>query len=457
MWGQLGIRTIESLIELPLMSDPASLAMLDLLTKIAPPAFYTDANLLTLVACRRVNLILERGNCNASCVAYVQLGLVAGTGFGDYQAGFRFGQLGYDLVEARGLTRFQARTYMDFGNAVLPWTRHVRAGRDLLLRAFEAANKSGDLVYAAYCCNQLNTNLLMAGDPLADVQREAEHGLAFAQRARFGLVIDRIATQLGLIRTLRGLTPTFGCFNHEQFDEFRFERHLAGNPNLVRAEFVYWVRKLQARFFAGDYASAIEASSRAQPLLWSALAELETAEYRFYSALSQAASCDSAAARERQQKLDAVATHHKQLQLWAANSPHNFENRAALVGAEIARLKGGELDAERLYEQAIRSARANGFVHNEALANELAARFYAARGFEKIARVYLQDARYGYLRWGADGKVRQLDRLHPQLSEKESAPGPTSTIGTSLEHLDLATVIKVSQAVSGEICTGEDA
>ena len=451
MWGQLGIRTIESLIELPLMSDPASLAMLDLLTKIAPPAFYTDANLLTLVACRRVNLILERGNCNASCVAYVQLGLVAGTGFGDYQAGFQFGQLGYDLVEARGLTRFQARTYMDFGNAVLPWTRHVRAGRDLLLRAFEAANKSGDLVYAAYCCNQLNTNLLMAGDPLADVQREAEHGLAFAQRARFGLVIDRIATQLGLIRTLRGLTPTFGCFNHEQFDESRFERHLAGNPNLVRAEFVYWVRKLQARFFAGDYASAIEASSRAQPLLWSALAELETAEYRFYSALSQAASCDSAAARERQQKLDAVATHHKQLQLWAANSPHNFENRAALVGAEIARLKGGELDAERLYEQAIRSARANGFVHNEALANELAARFYAARGFEKIARVYLQDARYGYLRWGADGKVRQLDRLHPQLSEKESAPGPTSTIGTSLEHLDLATVIKVSQAVSGEI------
>jgi PAS domain S-box-containing protein len=451
MWRQLGSRTIESLIELPLMSDPASLATLDLLTKIAPPAFYTDANLLTLVACRRVNLILERGNCNASCVAYVQLGLVAGARFGDYQAGFRFGQLGYDLVEGRGLTRFQARTYMDFGNAVLPWTRHVRAGRDLLLRAFEAANKSGDLVYAGYCCNQLNTNLLMAGDPLAEAEREAEHGLAFAQRARFGLVVDRIATQLGLIRTLRGLTPTFGCFNDARFDESRFERHLAGNPNLVRAEFLYWVRKLQARFFAGDYASAIEASSRAQPLLWSALAELETAEYHFYDALSQAASCDFAAAGERRQHRDAVAADHKQLQLWAANSPDNFENRAALVGAEIARLEGRELDAERLYEQAIRSARANGFVHNEALANELAARFYAARGFEKIARVYFQDARYGYLRWGADGKVRQLDQLYPQLSEKEPAPGPTRTIGTPVEHLDLATVIKVSQAVSGEI------
>jgi PAS domain S-box-containing protein len=65
--------------------------------------------------------------------------------------------------------------------------------------------------------------------------------------------------------------------------------------------------------------------------------------------------------------------------------------------------------------------------------------------------VYLQDARYGYLRWGADGKVRQLDQLYPQLSEKEPVPGPTHTIGAPVEHLDLATVIKVSQAVSGEI------
>jgi GAF domain-containing protein len=99
----------------------------------------------------------------------------------------------------------------------------------------------------------------------------------------------------------------------------------------------------------------------------------------------------------------------------------------------------------------IRSARVNGFIHNEALAYELAARFYAARGFEKIARLYSQDARYGYLRWGADGKVRQLDETYPHFREEEPAPGPTSTIGAPVEHLDLATVIKVSQAVSGEI------
>ncbi|MEA2768220.1 MAG: hypothetical protein QOD93_1182, partial [Acetobacteraceae bacterium] len=451
IWLQLGSRTIESLIELPLMTDPASLATLDVLTNIGPPAFYTDANLLALVACRAINLSIERGNCDASCAAYAYFGMIAGPRFGDYQAAYRFGRLGYDLVEGRGLTRFQARTYMDFGNLVLPWTRHVRAGRDLVRRAFEAANKIGDLTYAACCGNELNTNFLAAGDPLVEVEREAEHGLAFAQTARFRLVIDLITIQLALIRTLRGLTPKFGCFNDAQFDELRIERRLADKPDLARVGFSYWTRKLQARFFAGDYASAIEASSRAQRLLWSAFSQLETAEYHFYGALSQAASCDSAAAGERQQHLDAVAAHHKQHEIWAANCPDNFENRAALVGAEIARLGGRELDAEHLYEQAIRSARANGFVHNEALANELAARFYAARGFEKIAHTYFRDARYGYLRWGADGKVRQLDQLYPQLSEKELAHGPTSTIGAPVEHLDLATVIKVSQAVSGEI------
>jgi PAS domain S-box-containing protein len=453
IWSQLGDRTIESLIELPLMSDPESLATLDFLAKIVPPAFYTDANLLALITCRAVNLSLERGNCDASCSAYEWLSMLAGPHFGDYRTiVYRFGQLGYDLVEGRGLTRFQARTYMDFGGSVLPWTRHVRAGRDLVRRAFEAANKVGDLNYAAYCCNQLNTNLLAAGDPLAETEREAEHGLAFAQKMRFGLVIDFTTTQLGLIRTLRGLTPTFGSFDDEQFDEARIERRFAANPDLVFAECFYWIRKLQARFLAGDYVSALDALSRAQRLLWSLGSQLETAEYHFYGALSQAASCDCAAAGERQQPyLEAVAAHHKQLRLWAANCPDNFENRAALVGAELARLEGRDLDAMRLYEQAISSARANGFIHQEALANEIASRFYAARGFDKIARLYLQDARYGYLRWGADGKVRQLDEMHPHLREGEPASAPTSTIGAPVEHLDLATVIKVSQAVSGEI------
>jgi PAS domain S-box-containing protein len=474
-WSLLGSRAIEQLVDLPLMSDALSLATQDVLTKVVPPALFSDRNLLSLVICRMVNLSLEYGNSDGSCFAYVFLGMIAGPHFDNYEGGFQFGRLGYALVEKRSLHRYRARTYMAFGSFVMPWTRHVRMGRDLIRRAFDVANKTGDLTFGAYSCNNLNTNLLAAGDALAETQGEAEQGLEFAHKARFGLVIAIITAQLQLIRTLRGLTPAFGSFDDEQFDERRFEHDLANQADLALAECWYWIRKLQARVLAGDYRSGIEASSKARPLLWTSPSFFETAEYEFYSGLGRAASCDCTLADERSNHFEALAAHYRQLEVWAANCPDNFENRTALVGAEIARLEGRVLDAEHLYERAIRSAHANGFVHNEALANELAARFYAARGFEKIANAYLQEARHGYLRWGANGKVKQLDHLYPHLGQEapdpgptsttvapvelllypklknEPASGPTSTIVASVELLDLATVIKVSQAVSGEM------
>jgi PAS domain S-box-containing protein len=451
IWTQLGDRQIEDLVDLPLMTNPDVLDALDVLAEVVTPAKFCDENLLSLVICRMVNLSLEYGNSDGSCFAYVWFAIVAGPCFGNYKDGFRFGRLGYELVENRGLTRYQARTYMSFGNIVMPWTKHARTGRDLIRRAFDIANRMGDLTFMAYCRDELISNFLTVGDPLAEVQLEAENALQFVQKARFGLIVDIIIGQVGFIRTLRGLTPKFGCFNDEGFDELQFERHLTTNPVLALPEFWYRIRKTQARFFAGDYASAVDASLRAQHLLWTSPSQFETAEFRFYGALSQAASWDSASPDQRQQHFEALLAHHRQLEVWAENCPENFENRAALVGAEIARIENRELDAELLYEQAIRSSHANGFVHNEALANELAARFYAARGVDTITYAYLRKARYCYLRWGAAGKVRQLDELYPRLWEEEPIPGPTSTIGTPVEHLDLATVIKVSQAVSGEI------
>ena len=139
------------------------------------------------------------------------------------------------------------------------------------------------------------------------------------------------------------------------------------------------------------------------------------------------------------------------MSIWAEAGPENFAHRAALLGAEVARLEGRPLDAMRLYEEAMRSAREHGFIQNEGLASELAARFHAGRGFEAIARAYLVQARSCYLRWGAAGKVRQLDRLHPHLRPEPAAPRGDGTSLTSVEQLDLATVVKVSQAVSGEI------
>ena len=160
--------------------------------------------------------------------AYVWLGMIAGPHFDNYKAGFRFGQLGYELVEKRGLTRFQARTYMNLGShrhaldETRPgWPRSGAAGVRCCQRrsAISLLRHTAVSTWARTC--------LAAGDPLVEVQREAENGLEFAQKARFGLVIELFTAQLGLIRTLRGLTPKFGSFDDEQFDELRFERRLA--------------------------------------------------------------------------------------------------------------------------------------------------------------------------------------------------------------------------------------
>ena len=332
--------------------------------------------------------------------------------------------------------------------------KYLRAGRALL--AEETWERNHQLIfsieYLTAECELLTVTVgLAAGDPLAEVQKECENGLAFARRVRFGLVIERCGAQLGLILTLRGLTATFGCLDHEGYSELDTERRLAKSPDLVLAEFYYWTRKLQAHFFAGDLASAVDASLHAEPLLWTSAAMFESAEYRLYGALAHAAVWDHATPEQRPRHFDSVLGHHRQLQEWAELDPETFEDRAALVGAEIARIEGRLLNAQELYDKAIREAHKYGFVHNQAIANEIAGRFYAERGYEKIAATYLRAALACYLRWGADGKVRQLEELYPHLKVDKSIPDSTATIVTPIEQLDLATVIRVSQAVSGEI------
>jgi hypothetical protein len=303
----------------------------------------------------------------------------------------------------------------------------------------------------AFCHTHLISLGLASGTRLDELEVEAERYLQSTRQLRFSLVIDIITTELALIRTLRGLTPKFGYLDDVHVDEFRMERHLSGNPTLVIAACWHWSRKMQARYLADDYAAAVDASSKAQPLAGITPAHFEEAEFCYYGALSHAASWDSAPPGEKQQHFETLKAHQYRLDIWAQNCPENFGNRATLVAAEIARIEGRDLDAMRLYEQAIRSAHANGFIHNEAIAYEVAARFYAARGFDKIADAYLRAARYGYLRWGASGKVHQLDQQYPQLRQEKSATSPMSMIAAPVEHLDLATVIKVSQAVSSEM------
>jgi PAS domain S-box-containing protein len=449
-----GVR-IDELAERPLMTDPTSRAVLNVLAKVLPSAVTVDKNLVSLIVCAAVDISLERGHCDSSCFAYEYLGFIAAWNFGDFEAGFRFGLLGHELVERKGLRKFEGFVSLILSSCLMPWARHIASCRELVRTTFDVANKIGDRHSAVSSRGELVSNLLFGGEPLVEAEKEAEVGLEFCRRAAFSDYIDRANILAAFIRNLRGLTRPFGSLDDERFDELRVRDHWATQPHLLASEYWYWVRRLQARFFAGDYAAALDASIRAQGLLSEAPGALELVEYELYSAHTHAAVCDFASPDERRRHIDAVAAHLRQLELWARHCPENFENRAALVGAEIARIEGRDLDAMRLYEKAIRSSRTNGFVHNEALAYERASAFYRARGFDQFADTYLRNARACYLSWGADGKVRQLDQMYPQLSSKEPALDSRPTIDTSIEHLDLTTVLKVSQAVSGEIVLGK--
>lgn len=451
IWSLLGARTIEEIIDLPLMTDPEALATLDVLMRLTPAANFTDNKLFALGACKAITLSLEKGISDSTWFGCTWVATIAGPAFGDYKVSFRFGQLGYEQVKQRGLKRFEPAVYFTFGGIVLSWTKHYRAGRDPVRRGFAAANEVGDVNFALYCSSVLVSNFLIAGDALAEVQREAELNLVFAQSSQFEFMVDLAMAHLGFIRTMRGLTPAFGRFDDGNFDECRFEQHLGSERGVSFPKSWYWIRKLQARFFAGDYSAALDAAANAQEFLWSQPTELARTEHSFFSALAHAASSDCADPIERAQHLEAMAGSQRHLENLAENCPENYAHRAALIGAEIARLEDRPLDAMDLYQQALRSAKANGFVHDEALAYERAAAFHRARGFDQFADLYMRNARACYASWGADGKVNQLDRLYPDLKQEQLMPGATSTITALVEGLDLATVIQVSQAVSGEI------
>ncbi|TKC90765.1 ATP-binding sensor histidine kinase [Polyangium fumosum] len=450
IWQMLGERRIEDLIDLPLMTDPDGKAALDILVAINSPALYTDENLVCLTTCHSVNLSLQHGNAAGSSFAYVFFGMLLGPAFSQYRLGFRFGKLGYDLVETRGLTGYKAKVLLEFF-LLSYWARPASTRRALVDSAFAAALEVGDVTFACYAGNNLITFLIVKGERLEEVHRESERALSFARKAKFGAFEGVIVVQQRLLQNLRGLTAHFGSFNGAGFDEAEHEALLAKREaSMAIAVCWYYVWKTQARFLSGDHEEAALAATKARSLLWSCPSFDEVSECHYYGALALAARYHKTPPEEQADAMATLRADQQAFRVWADNCPESFFNKYALVSAEIARIEGSDQEAMRLYEQAIRSARENDFVQNEGISWELAARFYRDRGFVFIADTYFREARACYERWGADGKVRSLDRMHPHLLEQR--PGaPRATLAVRVEQLDLLAVVKASQIISGEI------
>jgi PAS domain S-box-containing protein len=453
VWRNFNGRSIECLIDQPLMTDPEMQAAMQVFSILAEVSYFADFHLYCMLVCRISNISMQHGMSGASAHAYACLGSILGPVFHRYREGYRLGRLACDLVEKHGFTAYHTKVYHDMG-AVSAWTQPITSVIELRRATARTATETGDLTYACYGKHQSITASLLRNDPLDAVWRESEMALDFARTAKFRDVVDLILSQQRFIATMQGRTATFSTFSDVEFDEATFEAHLTGD-RMKTMICLYWILKLKARFLSGDYAEALAAADKVKPVLWGAAGQIYLLDYSYYTALTVAALYQNASADEQAGWRDLLTAHREQLREWAENYAPTFGDKHDLVSGEVARLEGRDADAMRLYEQAIKSAREHGFVQNEGLAYEVAARFYAACGVESIAYSYLRNARDCYLRWGALGKVRQLDQRHPRLREKTAPTAPSATVSTPVEQLDVGTVVKASQAVSSEIELGK--
>ena len=448
IWQNLGERSIENLIDLPPMTDPEKQAAMRVLAEIRAPANMTDVKLHDLVTFHMVNATLKYGTTDASTHGIVGLATILGPVFQRYIDGYHFGKLSCALVEKYGFHAYKAKAYLGMEHLLL-WIQPISKAIEFTRLAFHAAVETGDLSFASYSCEHLVTDLLLQGVHLDDVWRESQMGLEFHRTVKFRDVADMIVSQQRFIQNMRGQTAAFSTFSDAHFDEERFEAQLTSD-RMTRMVCYYWTLKLEARFMSGDYDAARAAAQKAKSLLPSARIHVQLVDYYYYNALTIAAMHETPGLRKQAERFEELKQSLERLREWSESCPETFLDKYTLVLAELARIEHRDLDAMPLYEKAIRAAREHGFVHYEGIGNELAARFYLDGSHQTTAYAYLREARHCYLRWGALGKVKQLEQRYPAIAEQESGR-PATTIGTSVEQLDLETVMKASQAVSGEI------
>ncbi|WP_438004033.1 AAA family ATPase [Sorangium sp. So ce321] len=448
VWQALGDRKIEDLIHLPPMEHPEIKVAMSVLRGVAIAAFFVDQSLHYLLVARMVKLSLRHGNAESSAHAYAAFARVLGPRFDRYEACYLFGKLGYDLADRSPVLATKSLVFTLFGQQVAFWTRHYRETCVYTRQGFNAAVECGDWNNACYNCIWATVFPLLCGEPLEDVLHLTEDRLGFVRKAGYAFVHGVLLGVRYVIQALRGRPLQFSMLDGSELDQAGFEARFPP-PDSRSAHSLYYGVKLQALFVLGSPAEVLAATARV--IIdddWTTDAHALVAESFYYRALALAAACGEALPAG--ELPGGLLEGERQLGVWAESCPENFGHKHALVRAEIARLRGQEPEALRLYEQAIASARENGFVQHEAIACELAAGFCRARGLATPEGAYLQRARAGYFRWGAHAKVEQLDQRHPHLVERRPM-APTVTFAVRAEQFDVLSVVKASQSISGEL------
>ncbi len=450
----IGNRSISSLIDLPEMTDPQSRVSVELLADIMVPARYSDSILFALTAVMTVNLSLKFGPISKSPIGYSAYGMIL-CSKNNHKEGYEFGELALKLSERFNDLSQKCRAGFVLGQYLNHWVKHLKWADEFNNDAYLAGMASGEMQWTGYSLAYKLIPPFYRGVRIDLIQQEIPNLLFFTRKTKNQWATDTLlGIQLALFflngsrgeRTslLGGRSHHFGQISESQYLAECRERRSFGAIGR------YAVLRAQILFMYGRIKEALDAVLTAREQLGFFSCSISVAELNFYHSLILAALHDGASDKEREEYRGQIATNQAVMRTWVDNCKENFEHQYLLVEAEIARITGRELDAERLYEQAVQSARENEFVQDEGMASELASRFHLQRGFQTFAEAYLRKARDCYVRWGATEKVKQLDDENPWLIQGEQA-AVAGALDAQIGHLDAISVVKASQAISGEI------
>ncbi|WP_144863316.1 AAA family ATPase [Hyella patelloides] len=451
-------KRIEALIDLPPMQDLYKLSAMHLLDTVATAAQFAAPRMQILMGFKQVNLSVKYGNAATSAAAYAVYGQILCGIVGDIDAGYKFGQLALSLSESFSVRQHKSRTLFLVSFYINHWKKHLQQTLPILLEGYKSGLDTGDLGHAAYSAVAYVCHAYVLGKELAGLEKEMVNYLEAIAQFQQTIALNYLQRSCQVVLNLRGKSENPCRLIGDFYDE-RTMLPLQQQVNDYSGIFGLYSNKLVLSYLFEDYAAAAQNAVLAEKYLESSIGSTFVPIFYFYDSLVRIAVYAYATLSEQKNLLLKVAANQKKMKKWAHHAAMNYLHKFYLVEAEQYRIQGCYLEAMDYYDRAIALAEKNLYLNEEALANELAAKFYLNWGKVKIAKTYLNEAHYLYSLWGAVAKVQDLEAKYPQLLVKSSASASmtdkvrttTNTNTHSGEVLDLATIMKASQAISSEI------
>jgi PAS domain S-box-containing protein len=456
----------EELASLPRMTDAAKVAAMQILNLIFAPACFAESTMAFPILFTMIELSSKYGNSPPSIYAYAVYGGVIGWSVPDVELAYKLGELSLDVLDKLDAKEFKSKVLVSVPINISHKKKHAKETIEPLFEAIESGLEVGDIEFACHAAQFYCDHLFFVGEHLETVtqtQTKYVHLIKkLEQQHPLGLATICAQTVANLLDQAENRCCLVGDF----FNETETLPHLLEINNLLSAFNVYFFKAFLC-YLLEDYAASVENAKIAVNYAGFLQSEIVFTRHNFYYSLALLAQypdvsnqAEAGQISEQQQYLDQVNKNQQMMGYWAQHAPMNFQHQFELVEAEKARVMGDRLAAIEGYDRAIFGAREQGYLQDEALAYELAAKFYLAWGREDIARTYLAKAHNGYIRWGAIAKVRSLESKYPQFlssislklsSEARTIGSGTFNSGSSTRILDSTSVIKASQTLASEI------